>query len=197
MRDETIVMMEADRRSLCVTIDNKQYKIKVKELLSTDETCQKMKDIDEIGNQNTIENIMKKMENKLNYRIYDLKKTSGSRCAVVYYQPKIHKQEISLRSIISTTNNYNYKLAKYLTTLLEKARTKLKSYIKDSSTFAKLIQQQKPQRNDLMLSLDVEPLFTNIPVHETIYLPIKIFMKKKQQDNECTKLNKKDFAYSI
>ncbi|CAF1093415.1 unnamed protein product [Rotaria sordida] len=192
MRDETIVMMEADRRSLCVTIDNKQYKIKVEELRSTGETCQKMKDIDEIENQNTIENIMEKMENKLNYRIYDFKK-----CAVVYYQPKIHKQEISLRSIISTTNNYNYKLAKYLTTLLEKARTKLKSYIKDSSTFAKLIQQQKPQRNDLMLSLDVEPLFTNIPVHETIYLPIKIFMKKKQQDNECTKLNKKDFAYSI
>ncbi|CAF3800176.1 unnamed protein product [Rotaria sp. Silwood1] len=44
--------------------------------------------------------------------------------------------------------------------------------IKDSFIFAKLIQQQKPQRNDIMLSLDAESLFINTPVHEAINLAI-------------------------
>ena len=44
------------------------------ELLSIGNAFQKMKDKDENGNKNTIEGVVKKMENKLNYQIYDLKK---------------------------------------------------------------------------------------------------------------------------
>jgi hypothetical protein len=94
--------------------------------------------------------------------------------------------------IISTTNSYNYKLAKYLTRLLEDARSKPQSYVKDSFSFAQLIQQQKPNKNDMMISLDVESLFTNVPVYETIELAIKIIMDKKKNDKKYTKLNAKD-----
>ncbi|CAF1203312.1 unnamed protein product, partial [Rotaria sordida] len=68
-----------------------------------------------------------------------------------------------------------------------KARAKPKSYIKDSFTFVKLIQQQTSQSNDLVLSLNLESLFINTPVHETIHLAIKIIIKKKQQNNQFTK----------
>ena len=100
-----------------------------------------------------------------------------------------------LRPIISTTNNYNFNLAKYLTTLLEKARTKRTTYIKDSFTFAKLIRQQKKQKNDCMSSLDVESLYINTPVHEAIHLAIKVIMKKKEADNQFAKLNENDWKH--
>jgi hypothetical protein len=66
MKDKTIVEMKADKGSSCVIIDREQYKIKVKELLPTGEAFKKMKGI--------VENTVNKMESKLNYRIYDLKK---------------------------------------------------------------------------------------------------------------------------
>lgn len=97
-----------------------------------------------------------------------------------------------LRPIISTTNSYNYKLAKFLTKLVEDARPKPKSFVKDSLSFARLMQQQKPATNDLMISLDVESLFTNVPVYEAIELAVKIIINKKKTHKNYTKLTEKD-----
>ena len=97
-----------------------------------------------------------------------------------------------LRPIISTSNSYNYNLSKYLTNLLEKAKTKPNSYIKDSFNFSKIIQQQKLSKNDFMVSLDVESLFTSISVCESIELVIKTFFGKKQSDPSFTKLKEGD-----
>jgi hypothetical protein len=152
-----------------------------------------------------VEHIVKKMENKLYNRIKELKKTkklsqedydyihcTGPRCSVLFCNPKVHKEELPLRPIISTTNSYNYKLPKYLTKLLEGARQKPKSYIKDSFSFARLIQTKQPTMNDIMISLDVESLFTNVPVYEAIELAIDIIMKKKEVNKKYTKLTRND-----
>jgi hypothetical protein len=47
-------------------------------------------------------------------------------------------------------------------------------------------------KNDMMISLDVESLFTNIPVREAIELSINIIMEKKKKDKNYTKLAAKD-----
>ncbi|CAF5148493.1 unnamed protein product, partial [Rotaria sp. Silwood1] len=74
MKDKTIVIMKADKGSSCIIMDKEQYIIKVKVLLSVETAFQKIKDKDKHVNQNTTENIVKMMENKLNYRINDFKK---------------------------------------------------------------------------------------------------------------------------
>ncbi|CAF1309282.1 unnamed protein product [Adineta steineri] len=205
MKDKTIVIMKADKGSSCVVMDKEWYKTKVKELLSTGTSFTKMNDKDERGILNTIEHVVKKMEGKLDYRLnellkakklsqndYDYIRCTGSRCSVMFCNPKVHKEGMPLRPIISTTNSYNYRLAKYLTRLLEGARSKPESYIKDSFSFARLIQQQKPNQNDMMMSLDVESLFTNVPVYEAIELATQIIMDKKKTDKKYTKLVMKD-----
>ena len=157
------------------------------------------------GKINTIENVIKKMETKLNYTIYELKRikklskkehswlrAAATRCPVLFCQPKVHKNGMPLRPIISTSNSYNYNLSKHLRNLLEKARTKSNSYIKDSFIFAKLIQQQKPNKNDFMTSLDVESLFTSIPLHESIELATKTILEKKKNDPSFTRLEEND-----
>ena len=205
LNDKTIVIMKADKGRSCVLMDKEQYIFKVKQLLSTGNIFKKMNNTDEKGKINTIEHVVKKMETKLNYRIGELKrinkiskeeynwiKATGTRCPVMFCQPKVHKTGMPLRPVISTSNSYNYNLSKYLTDLLEKARTKPNSYIKDSFSFAKLIQQQKPSKNDFMISLDVESLFTSIPVYESIELAIKTILEKKKNDPSFTKLEEKD-----
>jgi len=205
LKDKNIVIMKADKGSSCVIMDKDQYKSRVIELLSAGASFKKMDDKDERGITNTIQYVVKKMERKLDYRLnellkgrklsqkdYDYIRCTGSRCSVMFCNPKVHKEGMPLRPIISTTNSYNYKLAKYLTRLLEDARSKPQSYVKDSFSFAQLIQQQKPNKNDMMISLDVESLFTNVPVYETIELAIKIIMDKKKNDKKYTKLNAKD-----
>jgi hypothetical protein len=205
LNDQSIVIIKADKGRSSVLMDKQQYILKVKQLLSTGNTFKKMNNTDEKGKTNTIEYVVKKMESKLNYRIKDLKRinkiskdeynwirATGTRCPVLFCQPKVHKTGMPLRPVISTSNSYNYNLSKYLTNLLEKARTKPNSYIKDSFSFTKLIQQQKPSNNDFMISLDVESLFTSIPVHESIELAIKTILEKKTMDPSFTKLEEKD-----
>ena len=43
-----------------------------------------------------------------------------------------------------------------------------------------------------MISLDVESLFTSIPVQESINLAIETISNKKEKDPSFTKLNEKD-----
>ncbi|CAF1208252.1 unnamed protein product [Rotaria sordida] len=197
--------MKADKGSVCVIMDKDHYKSKVFELLSTGTSFKKMNELDERGKPNTIEHVVKKMESKLDHRLKELKKAkrlsqddydyihcTGSRCSVLFCNPKIHKEGMPLRPIISTNNSYNYKLAKYLTKLVEDARQKPKSYVKDSFSFARLIQLKQPAANDIMISLDVESLFTNVPVYEAVELAIKIIIDKKKIDKNYTKLTAKD-----
>ena len=47
-------------------------------------------------------------------------------------------------------------------------------------------------KNDIMVSLDVESLFTNIPVKEAIELSISIIMKRKRKDENYKKLATRD-----
>ncbi|CAF4195564.1 unnamed protein product, partial [Rotaria sordida] len=205
IKDQNIVIMKADKGSVCVIMDKDHYKSKVFELLSTGTSFKKMNELDERGKPNTIEHVVKKMESKLDHRLKELKKAkrlsqddydyihcTGSRCSVLFCNPKIHKEGMPLRPIISTNNSYNYKLAKYLTKLVEDARQKPKSYVKDSFSFARLIQLKQPAANDIMISLDVESLFTNVPVYEAVELAIKIIIDKKKIDKNYTKLTAKD-----
>ncbi|CAF1119945.1 unnamed protein product, partial [Didymodactylos carnosus] len=207
-KDKSIVVMKADKGNACVVMDKEQYKQKVEELLAQGNTFTKMEDQDGKGNKITLSYIVSKMEKKLNYRIGELKKSkkidqetydrlyaSGTRCAVMFCQPKIHKKGLPLRPIISTTNTYNYQLAKYLSGLIEAARSTPRTFIKDSFDFAKLIQQRKASMNELMFSLDVESLFTNVPVNEAIDLAINIIMKKKGENAKFTNLDVKDLKH--
>ena len=69
------------------------------------------------------------------------------------------------RPILSASNTPVYKLAKYLVPILSPLT--VNDYtVKDSFTFAKEIINF--DHNFFMASLDIESLFTNIPIDETI-----------------------------
>ena len=93
----------------------------------------------------------------------------GTRPGILYGQPKVHKTVINnipqFRPILSAINTPVYKLAKYLVPILSPLT--VDDYtVKDSFTFAKEVINF--DHNLFMASLDVESLFTKIPVDETI-----------------------------
>ena len=88
---------------------------------------------------------------------------------ILYGNPKVHKTVVNntpkFRPILSAINTPTYSLAKYLNPILSPLTTN-EFTAKNSFDFAEEVVNY--DHNLYMASLDVESLFTNIPLEETI-----------------------------
>ena len=120
------------------------------------------------------------MKTKINYRIRQLKKdgvisdtlaseltVSGTNPGVMYGLPKVHKTNIPLRPILSANNTCSYKLSKFLVPKLAHLTTN-EYTLKNSYEFADFINSLQNSNKFVMCSFDIESLFTNIPLDETL-----------------------------
>ena len=90
----------------------------------------------------------------------------GLSFGTLYGLPKIHKPKpVPFRSILAAYNLPNFKLAKYLVPLLSNLTTNQYS-VKNSYEFTDIITQINSKH--YLVSYDIESLFTNIPIDETI-----------------------------
>ena len=91
-----------------------------------------------------------------------------TRPGIMYGSCKVHKCVDGcppFRPILSALRTPTYKLAKYLVPILESLPNN-KYTVKDSFNFATEIVEQ--DSSNFMGSLDIDSLFTNIPLEETI-----------------------------
>ena len=101
---------------------------------------------------------------------------TGSQPAKFYGLPKLHKKRAEnspppFRRIVSSIGTYNYKLAKYLVSIRS-------PYIPDKYTtqysFSFVEEFQKVRSyGKVLISFDVESLFTNIPLDETFNIAVE------------------------
>ena len=96
---------------------------------------------------------------------------SGSGPGVLYGLPKIHKtdfkEKFQFRPIFAAYNTPSFNLAKFLVPILNPISTN--SYTcSNSYEFVKDITSFKCTNDCIMASFDIENLFTNIPLTETI-----------------------------
>ena len=113
----------------------------------------------------------RKKNDEIENTIYDKIYPSGSQPARIYGLPKMHKvQDHSstppFRPIVSSIGTYNYNLAKYLCTLLN-PHIPNDYCAHDTFTFVSEVTRLHTL-NKFMVSFDVESLFTNIPLIESI-----------------------------
>ena len=129
-----------------------------------------------------------KENNTISEKSYHSLYSTGGSYGTLYGLPKTHKEGLPMRPILTSYETPNYKLAKYLVPLLEPL-TRNEYQLSNSLKFREAI---LPQDSDLfMVSLDVESLFTNVPVEETIDIIInKIFT---EPDSLFHNFNKPDF----
>ena len=106
-----------------------------------------------------------KDENIISDQIYQSLYSSGSSFSVLYGLPKVHKENIPLRPILAAYNSPNFSIAKFLVPLLNDLATNQYT-LTNSAKFIPEISQQNT--NSCMVSFDVQSLFTNVPLSETI-----------------------------
>ena len=89
----------------------------------------------------------------------------------MYGAPKVHKNEVPLRPVLSTVKTSARPVAEYLQEILKPIQEKYSCYCtKDSFSFASQIQAMHVPSNNYnyMCSYDIKSLFTNIPLAKVI-----------------------------
>ena len=122
--------------------------------------------------------------------VYWQLKPSGSQPGVLYGLCKVHKgvgadgSPPPFRPILSAINTPSYKIVKFLTPLLSDL-TKNEFVSKDSFEFARVVRNQNPAL--YMASFDIDSLFTNVPLDETIDICVKKLYGRKKKYEGFTK----------
>nr|CAH8842106.1 unnamed protein product [Trichobilharzia regenti] len=100
--------------------------------------------------------------------IYDQIRPTGSIIPRLYGLPKVHKVGLPLRPILDMSGSPYHSIAQWLADILEPVRKQLCTYsLRDTFQFIECIQDTNVS-NKIMLSFDIESLFTNVPLTETV-----------------------------
>ena len=126
--------------------------------------------------ENRVTDLLKNLRHKKDISIEQYKdlRPSGSRPGIMYGLAKFHKIVTgdlpSFRPILSGIGTPTCKLVKFLVPMLEHLITN-EYTIKDSFTFAEELQSFDSKF--VIATCDIESLFTNIPLQETIDLGVE------------------------
>ena len=106
-----------------------------------------------------------KEESVIDEPTYNSLFSSGSSFSLLYGLPKVHKQNVPLRPILAAYNAPNFQIAKYLVPLLNCLCNNQYSLSNPSAFVHGILDQEA---NQYMISLDIQSLFTNVSLLETI-----------------------------
>ena len=180
-KNKNIVIQTADKGNIVVTLGKCSYKSATEEILNDNSKFSKLdipagKEVNQIVNlEKRITSELKLLEDKeiIDKSTYKSIKLVGSRPDILYGSGKNHKETRNglppFQRILSDIDRPNYKITKILLKFLTPFTNNEHAVI-DLFHFAEEI---CPQDSNLhMASLDVDSLFTNIPLNETIDISV-------------------------
>ncbi|XP_071801296.1 uncharacterized protein [Asterias amurensis] len=106
----------------------------------------------------------------LSVPLYRRLRPSSSTCPRFFGNPKIHKPEVPLRPIVASRGSPTYDTAKYLAKVLRPLVGLTEHHVSNSTQFVDITRNLTLQPTDIMVSFDVESLFTNVPTDEACFL---------------------------
>ena len=166
--NKDITIIGADKGRATVIMNSKDYKDKVRALLSDQNTYEPLKKDPTNMYKTKLIALLRKWKNektisdKLYHRLYP----TSDLPARFYGLPKIHKRDVPLRPIVSSIGNITHNSAKFLTQVLSPLVGKTDHFIKNSKDFVDKISQLEVPPGRKMISYDVTALFTSIPVEK-------------------------------
>jgi len=195
-----LIFQKADKGNTIVILDKSAYTKSVELLIQNPEKFEKL-NIQAEKELNFLINLESKLKSKylsmlknkfIDEVTYSKICPTGSRPGVLYGLAKVHKPTKNglppFRPILSAIGTPTYNLAKFLVPLLSEVTTNSYS-VKDSFNFANEILSQNAEFH--MASLDVDSLFTNIPLDEAVKICVE-----RLYSNDTNKINgipKSDF----
>ena len=191
---DDIIIQKADKGNVIVLVNKTDYIQKMENILKDTSKFQSMDFSNKLhgdlryllDKEQEVKDFLKDLRDKNVISDQDFAKMVpvGSSPGVLYGLCKVHKKIPNgdncppFRPILSAIGTVSYNLAKFLVPLLEPLTTN--QYVcKDSFSFAAEVREQNP---DLyMASFDVDSLFTNIPLDETIDVCVKKLFGRKHK----------------
>ena len=197
--NKSIIVTKPDKGRGVVLVDKNVYLDKMQNLISDPTKFQLINDpinVFSLKIEDKINNFLRKLKklSLLSDDVYKQLFVSGSGPGILYGLPKVHKPNFSIdfpfRPIFAAYNTAAYKLSKFLVPIL--APITINEYTSENSyTFCKSLHSITNPANSYMASFDIENLFTNIPLKETIDICInKLFV---ESDTTILGLNKSFF----
>ena len=195
--NKNIIIQKSDKGSSVVLLDKDKYLEGMSkifnnsakfEILQFDHDHQELNYILNLEKKNI--NVLKDPNNKVEVTEVDYSHLypCGSRPGILYGMAKVHKPVTdrcpSLQPILPAINTPSYKLAKFLVLLLTPL-TSNDFTIKDSFSFAEEVSSFDCAY--YMTSFDIESLFTNIPLEETINICVDKLFENNTKVNNLTK----------
>jgi hypothetical protein len=167
-----LTILKADKGNATVVLNTTDYKQKIYALLEDPAYRRLTKDPTNSTERKT--SLLLK-RSTLTEDIRKQLRPSGSRPPRFYGLPKIHKEGVPLRPIVSNIGAPTYQLSKYLAGLLTQLTGDSPHHIKNSTHFIQILNSIQIQPTDMMVSFDVVSLFTNVPIEDSIQLLSKHF----------------------
>ena len=176
--DKSIYIRKPDKGNGIVFLNKQDYIAKVNRILSDRTKFQVIENVEE-------QKLIIKLEDKLNHILRNYKKdgritadfynscfASGTNLGVFYGLPKVHKINCPIRPILSACSMHNFNLGKALVPLISYLLS-TQHTLKNSAEIVNFISSINNADSVYTCSLDVESLYTNIPVHECIEIALE------------------------
>ncbi|XP_046398173.1 uncharacterized protein LOC124164978 [Ischnura elegans] len=148
--NKNIVILPADKGNATVLLEKEKYNSKVEELLS-DTIYNKLQKNPMAKAERETRAMIKRSSIPTEEQRWLI--TSAPKPPRLYGLPKLHKEGVPLRPIVSQIDAPTYRLAKYLAQTLQDCVGNTSSYVKNSAHFVNMIKGITIEREDIMREL--------------------------------------------
>ena len=169
-QNDNIIILLADKGRATVILNKEDYIRKCNERLENGPYIKIKKD----PTSSVVSQIIKLSvlrDNKLIDQQQYLKlKPTGSQPRRFYGLPRIHKDRIPVRPIVSYTGTPLYEVLKYIAEILKPYGKQKEQHTNNSKSFSTFICQQTIEPDEIMVSFDVTSLYTTIPIDQALLI---------------------------
>ena len=188
-RDDSRIILTADKGVAMVVLNKEDYIMKAKHLLNQP-TYKKMTE-DPTSKQKArliklLRNI--KAEGDITEEQYKKMYPTGAGAPKFYGLPKIHKQDTPLRPIVSSTGTVSYNTSKELARILKPSVGKSQHHLQNTKDFIQQLKEVKLQQDETIISYDLKALFTSVPIQPVLNI-IKNRLENDQQLQQRTSMS--------
>lgn len=200
--DDSLKILPSDKGNATVVLNKTDYNSKIDQVLKAGKYTLLKKDPTK-SYESKIERTLRKHKEHFTEQTRKKLTPHHSKTPHMYGLPKIHKENVPLRPIVSSKNSPNRELCRFLLPILKPLAGHTETHVTNTPHFVELTKNMNTTEDDILVSFDVESLFTNIPVKETLNIienrlrndtelkdrtkiPVEIIMELL---NLCTELN--------
>ena len=163
--DESIVILPADKGRSTVVMDKQAYVEKAAALLNDEETYEPVEGdpMKKLASRTQKKLMSLKSSGAITKKEYHWIKPSDAPLARFYCLPKVHKEEVPLRPIVTLRGSPMFNLSAWLARLLRPLTLHSETTVPSPKQFLNRLRGVRVKPDEVMVSFDVTSLFTSIP----------------------------------